>query len=77
MTLALTAGVPTACLVAAGWAMGVAGWLTLTLAVLVFVLVGSTGLFLILRIEHNPPAPHKIDPADGQGAGDRADLHQS
>jgi hypothetical protein len=38
--------------------MGVAGWLTLTLAGVTFLVVGTTGLFLILRVEPGPHAPH-------------------
>ncbi|MDQ3762357.1 MAG: hypothetical protein M3460_11945 [Actinomycetota bacterium] len=51
--LVLAAGLPAAGVVAGGWAMRVAGGLILTLAVVVFVLVGGVGLFLILRIEQH------------------------
>lgn len=39
--------------------LGVAGWLTLTLAVLIFLVVGTVGLFLILRTEPTLPAPRE------------------
>lgn len=54
--LVLAAGLAAAGLAAAGLAMGTSDELTLLLAVLVFVLVGGFGLFLILRIEQNPHA---------------------
>jgi hypothetical protein len=56
MKLVVAASLPAAGLAVGGWAMGVAGGLILTLAVLVFLLVGGVGLFLILRIEQDPPA---------------------
>jgi hypothetical protein len=68
MKLVLAASLPATGLAIGGWAMGAAGGLTLTLAVLVFVLVGGVGLFLILRIEQDPQA---------QGSGDRADLRRA
>lgn len=60
------AELPAASVVASGWAMGVAGGLILTLAVVVFVLVVGVGLFLILRIEHGT---HEF--SSGQSEGGR------
>jgi hypothetical protein len=57
---------PAAGLAAGGWAMGVAGWLTLTLAALMFMAVGTVGLFLILRTEHGPHGLHGITPNDSE-----------
>jgi hypothetical protein len=50
--LVLAAGLPAAAVVAGGRALGIAGGLILTLALIVFLLIGGVGLFLILRIEH-------------------------
>jgi hypothetical protein len=61
LKVVLAAGLPAAGLAAGGWAMRVAGWLTLTLAGLVFLIVGTTGLFLILRVEPGPHAPHDLN----------------
>jgi hypothetical protein len=67
LKLVLAASLPAAGLIIGGWAMGAAGGLTLTLAVLVFVLVGGVGLFLILRIDQDSQA---------QSSGGRADLRR-
>jgi hypothetical protein len=59
LKVVLAACLPAAGLAAGGWALGVAGWLTLTLAVLIFLVVGTVGLFLILRTEPTLPAPRE------------------
>ncbi len=74
MMLVLAASLPAAGLAIGGWAIGAAAGLTLTLAVLVFVLVGGVGLFLILRIEQDPQRI-KQDPQT-QPTGGRADLRR-
>ena len=51
MTLALAACGVAAFVAAAGWLLGAAGGLTLTLAVLVLVMFVAVGLFLILWVE--------------------------
>jgi hypothetical protein len=61
LKLVVAAGLPAAGLAASGWAMGVAGWLTLTLAILVFLVVGTVGLLLILHTKPTLHAPHKTD----------------
>ena len=61
LKVVLAAGLPAAGLAAGGWAMRVAGWLTLTLAVLIFLIVGMVGLLLIV---HTTPTSREIDSAD-------------
>jgi hypothetical protein len=67
LRLVLAASLPAAGMAAGGWAMGVAAWLTLTLAALIFLLVGTVGLVLILRIEPSPHAPGENSSDDGAG----------
>ena len=74
LKLVFAAGLPAAGMAAGGWAMGVAAWLTLTLAALMFMVVGAVGLFLILRMESSPHPPHEISTDEGEGEGDQADL---
>jgi hypothetical protein len=66
LKVVLAAGLPAAGLAAGGWAMGVAGWLTLTLAALMFMAVGTVGLFLLLRAERSTHAPHAITSNDSE-----------
>jgi hypothetical protein len=49
LKVVLAAGLPAAGVAVGGWAMRVAGWLTLTLAVLIFLIVGTVGLLLIVH----------------------------
>jgi hypothetical protein len=70
LKVVFAAGLPAAGLAAGGWAMGVAGWLTLTLAVLIFLVVGTVGLLLILRTEPTPPAPSETNSNDTEKDGD-------
>lgn len=67
----MAAGLPAAGMAAGGWAMGVAAWLTLTLAALMFLVVGAVGLFLILRIQPSPhtPGENSSDDSAGEGGG--------
>jgi hypothetical protein len=66
LKVVLAACLPAAGLAAGGWALGVAGWLTLTLAVLIFLVVGTVGLFLILRTELTLPAPRETRSAHSE-----------
>jgi hypothetical protein len=61
LKVVLAAGLPAAGLAAGGWAMRVAGWLTLALAVLIFLIVGTVGLLLIV---HTKPTPRETN-SDG------------
>lgn len=71
--LVLAAGLAAAGLAAAGCAMRASDKLTLILAILVFVLVGGFGLFLILRIEQSPRVQREISSSKGEdGGGHRA-----
>ena len=76
--LVLAAGLPAAAVVAGGRALRITGELILPLALVVFVLTGSVGLFLILRIERSARETHpreesKKDRATGR---QRVDHHR-
>lgn len=73
LKVVLAAGLPAAGLAAGGWAMGVAGWLTLTLAALIFLAVGMVGLLLILRAARSPRAPRETSSDGSEGAGGSTD----
>jgi hypothetical protein len=72
LKVVVAAGLPAAGLAAGGWALGVAGWLTLTLALLIFLVIWAVGLFLILRIQPSLPAPRETnsDHNDGKNEGE-------
>jgi hypothetical protein len=61
LKVVVAAGLPAAGLAAGGWAMRVATWLTLTLAVVIFLVVGAVGLVLILRASPIPRAPRETN----------------
>jgi hypothetical protein len=71
LKVVLAAGLPAAGLAAGGRAMGVAGWLTLTLAVLIFLVVGTVGLVLILRTK---PTPHETNSDNSEGKDGTTNL---
>jgi hypothetical protein len=70
LKIVVAAGLPAAGLAASGWAMGVAGWLTLTLAILIFLVVGTVGLLLILQTKPTPQASGDTGSDDGEGTDD-------
>lgn len=74
LKLVFAAALPAASMAAGGWAMGVAAWLTLTLATLMFIVVGAVGLFLILRIEPGPHAQREISSDEGEEKDGGANL---
>jgi hypothetical protein len=79
LKIVVAAGLPATGLSAGGWAMGVAGWLALTLAILIFLVVGTVGLLLILRTKPTPPASNDTgsddgEPEDRAGAEPRSDC---
>lgn len=74
LRLVLAASLPAAGMATAGWAMGAAAWLTLTLAALIFMVAGGIGLFLILRIEPRPRTQREVNSDDGEDEGSGADL---
>jgi hypothetical protein len=61
LKIVFSAGLPAAGLTAGGWAMRVAGWLTLTLAVLIFLVVGTVGVVLIFRTKPTPHGPRETN----------------
>jgi hypothetical protein len=68
LKVVLAASLPAAGFAAGGWAMGVAGWLTLTLAGVTFLVVGTVGVVLILRTK---PTPREAKSDGNEGsAGD-------
>ncbi len=70
LKVVLAASLPAAGFTAGGWAMGVTGWLTLTLADVVFLVVGTVGVLLILRTK---PAPRQT--TSNGNKGDNADTN--
>jgi hypothetical protein len=66
LKVALAASLPAAGLATAGWALRIAGWLTLTLATLTFLIVGTVGLLLILRTKPTPRTPRETNSDDSE-----------
>lgn len=64
LKVVVAASLPATGLAAGGWAMHVADWLTLALAVAIFLVVGTVGLILILRTK---PSPRETDSDDSKG----------
>lgn len=73
LKVVVAASLPAAGMAAGGWTMGVAAWLTLTLAALIFLVVGAVGLFLILRIQPSPHPPGDNSSDDGAEEGGGTD----
>ena len=69
LKVALAASLPAAGLPAGGWALGVTGWLTLTLATLTFLVTGTVGPLLILRTKPTPRAPRETNSNDSEEDG--------
>ena len=69
--LVLAAGLPAAAVIAGGRALGITGELIVTLALVVFILTGGVGLFLILRIERSARETHSREESNKDRATGR------
>jgi hypothetical protein len=76
LKLVLAAGLPAAGVAAVGWAVRAAAWLTITLAALMFTMVGGVGLFLILQTQPKPRAHREISRNNTEGPRGDADPGQ-
>ena len=86
LKVVFAAGLPAAGLAAAGWVLRIAGWLTLTLAVLIFLIIWAVGLVVIFRTKPTPHTPPKTNSdnsetqqarTDPRTPGDTADQRHS